>query len=430
MTVLGLAFLLALGGLFILDHLSYGLALAAILSIAFVASYLAEKRLDILATAGHQTEIVLSFSGEELVPEKSEKALDNSETNGGVIDLESAVTLDELPILEEIDQPQQTTEKPVVETINEINKMKSQDAEILDIEIEELIIEDERKLEIIEPLQELDLKHQLTELTDDEFAFLTETRELTEEVVTDLPEATDIPNEDIFLQRSALLEELDEPSVVSEEVFVPELIDEVSSEESMKTELYNETLISNDEPPATEEVHLVDEPISIEESSPVDKSEQVKSILEEVEVTDTADVIEELEEIDEAEVLKEELKEVQISEEFETEVREHEVEEVKAVSYVPDMDGDVQDMLLSTLVSYQEQGDHESYQVMAATVLNQSLSDKDYYLFSKLLLDSYAVSNEFTRFSNLLDAMETRLQSYPIISEELQKYKDIYLDNN
>ncbi|MDM5315093.1 hypothetical protein QUF49_03740 [Fictibacillus sp. b24] len=451
MTLLGLAFLLALGGLFILDHLSYGLALAAILGIAFVISYVTEKRMNLVTVAagGKITE--------ELVSSKSEVKLDDSKVNVGALGSEIAVTIDEVPVSEEIEMKQEVTSENLnVEVIPELNSTEPIDViELLDMELEEFIIEETEiaEIEVAEPAQELELKNQLAELTDDEFAFLTETREISEEEVTDLPVATDIEDVDIFLQRSALLEELDEEEtheelsqeekiVLLEEVV--EMVDEVphTDEEeevyipALSTPAYAEEVITaeeivteTEEIPVTEEIHFIEEPINLEEILMKDPEhvnttpDQIEAIVEEIVI---ANVIEEVEEIDAAE-FSEATVEEQGADTFETETDNQVVEETKFEPAIPDMNAEVQDMLLNTLFSYQNQGDYASYQVMAETILNQPLSDKDYYLFGKLLLDSYAESNEFTRVRDLLEVMEARLQSYPVIAEELERYKDIFL---
>ncbi|MFG6495437.1 hypothetical protein P8610_08775 [Fictibacillus sp. UD] len=421
MTLLGLAFLLALGGLFILDHLSYGLTLAAILGIAFVISYVTEKRMDFV------TVVAGGKIAEELVPNKSELNLFDSKVDVGALDSEIAVTIDELPTTEEIELKQEVTSENLnVEGFPEVNSTEPIDViELLDMELEEFVIEEAGIVEIeaADPVQELELNNQLVELTDDEFAFLTETREISEEDVTDLPVATDIDDVDIFLQRSAILEELDEEETVEElsreqEIVlleeVGDTVDDVPrNDENEETQIpalstpafveevdvAEGVIIETEELPVTEEIHFIEEPIIIEEI-----------LIEDPEHVDTTP--------DQIEAIVEE---IDIAEEIE------EVEEIKGKAAIPDMNADLQDMLLNTLFSYQDQGDYESYQVMTETILNQSLSDKDYYLFGKLLLDSYAASNEFTRVRNLLAAMETKLQSYPVIAEELERYNDVFL---
>ncbi len=412
MTLLGLAFLLASSGLVVLGNLSYGLALAAILAIAFVASYVAEKRMNLVPATAGQTEIVLSFSEEESV----------RETSQAKVELESAVTAEELRELEEITDEEVVTNASNEERVLEIQNFESLDViDLLDMELDD-IIEEKVEIEMVDPVQELEMNHQLAELTDDEFAFLTETREIYEENVTEIALATDIENKESLLQRSVLLEELDS---IEEDLKALELSDTNISE------IITEDIFAEVEELSTEEVHTLEEPIILEEilitEEPVQIEAESDAIEKPIEETSEEKIPENVVElVEEVANEEQEIDGLFMQDEFETEVVEHE-EEVMVNPSVPDMEGDMQDMLLNTLFSYQEHNDHESYQVMAETILNQSLSDKDYYLFSKLLIDFYAVSNEFARVDQLLNAMEARLSHYPVIAEELERYKDIFL---
>lgn len=472
MTLLGLAFLLALGGLFVLDNLSYGLALAAIMAIAFVASYVAEKRLNLMPATAGQTEIVLSFTEEEPLRERQAEDLEHKTE---VLEPESAETVDELkeikefqeinelPEVKEMTKQEVLIDKPYEEHDSVIQAFESLDViDLLDLDLDKIVLEDNRNVEleiaesVVEPPMEVDVINGLAELTDDEFAFLTETRE---EDVTDLNVETDIEDVDIFLQRSALLEELDEEEWIEklpldeepdeEPIATKEIVEEnaeviLNNDEEvvekafvrdLDIDLTNEMVMEAKERPDTEQDHFVEkstilEEILLDEQNLADQNpEHFESIVEEIDIAERA---EEKEEDGYApESTQEEQVEDQAAVVFETKNEtESEVsfkEEAEIERPVPDMNVEVQDMLLSTLNGYQEQGDDESYQVMLHTIWNQTLSDKDCYLFGKLLLDSYAAVDERLRVSDLLDAMEGRLHSYPVIAEELKRYRDTFL---
>ncbi|MGA4718552.1 hypothetical protein [Fictibacillus nanhaiensis] len=476
MTLLGLAFLLALGGLFVLDNLSYGLALAAIMAIAFVTSYVAEKRMNLMPATAGQTEIVLSFTEEKPLRERKSEDLEHKTE---VLEPESAETVDELQEIEEFQEvegllevEEMTKQEVLIDMPHEeldstIQAFESLDViDLLDLDLDENVLENDRNVvleiaeSVVEPPMEVDVIDGLAELTDDEFAFLTETREISEDV-TELPVVTDIDNVDIFLQRSALLEELDEEEWIEElpldeePIATKDIVEEnaeviLNNDEEVLEEAFvrdlevdatNEMVMEAKELSDTEQDHFVEKPIIeehlLEEQKLADVNpEHFESTVEEIDIAEWAEEINEMEEdgYTPESTLEEQTEEqavVQAADEFEpvneTESEGSFAEEAESEHPAPDMNAEVQDMLLSTLNGYQEQADDESYQVMLHTIWNQTLSDKDYYLFGKLLLDSYVAVDERSRVSDLLDGMEGRLQSYPVIAEELKRYRDTFL---
>lgn len=442
MTILGLAFLLALGGLFILNNLSFGLALTAMMSIAFIASYIVAKKFNLVSASTGQSDIVFSFSQNEIATEKY--------VQENLIEHEHAVAIEE-PIMSsnnfdsEIQVSQEDLKIKAVQELQDLDPI-----ELLDIDLDEIILEEEKNVDIDSSAQDSEQAHELGELTDEELKFLTETREISEEEVTNVSVPTDIEDK-ILSQRVALLEELDEIEVVEELPLLEEEIDseeELShdkdfvvkeneldddsiAEESLEKEEDGELLITIHEETNTEEAHIMEAPIIEVEITP-EEPIQVES---EIEATPMEEVVETLESVEASPSFVEQdefsVSDTKEIEEMEEEVVVPEIKEDEAsinetveIS-TPDMNAELQDMFLSTLHSYEETGDHSSYQEMIATLLHQKLSDKDFYLFSKLLLDSYVTSSDLSNVNPLIVSMEEKLSHYPVIVEELQRYKEM-----
>ncbi|MBH0169370.1 hypothetical protein [Fictibacillus sp. 18YEL24] len=438
MSLLGIAFLLALGGLFILDTLSLGLALAAITAISFIAAYLADKRVNFMATTG-QTEIVLSFTEEKSTSEKADENFNEIELTGREILPKSELTIDDLQnneeLYNEVSIVNQSIESKEVQQVNDIDSI-----ELLDLENIERISEDESILENINSVQKLTEDHQLAELTEDELVFLSETREISEEEVTNPPDPTDIEDKEILSQRSALLEELDVVDVVEEfpqatplhEVAVGteeelshdkdyESEKNESAEELVAEEILEEIPTTSEEENNTEETYIMGNSIieiEITSEEPIQVKTQIETPMEEVtEMIESVEVVDFIEEQDEYQLL-DTIQEIEVED---TVQPLHNIVEKST----PEMSDDLQDMLLSTLFSYEETDDHSSYQEMLVTLVNQKLSDKDFYLFSKLLLDSYMKSSDLSNVNPLIESMEEKLSHYPVIVEELQRYKEM-----
>jgi hypothetical protein len=439
MTILGLAFLLALGGLFILNNLSFGLALTAMMSIAFIASYIAAKKFSLVSASTGQSDIVFSFSQNEIAPEKyvQENLIEQDE---------HAAAIEEPLITNDINNKIQAAQKDsfIAEDLKDLDPM-----ELLDLNIDEIIAEEEKmSIDIVLPVEELGTEDILSESIEDEFEFLKEMRETSDEELTNVPIATDIENEEILLQRASLLEEISETDTIVEtpenieilsldEIIEPteELShdknfiseDNESSTESILEELLEvedtEELLTTIEETNTEEAHIMEEPIievEITPEEPIQVETEIEATPMEVvvEIVEPADEISSFEEQDEFPVTD--------TEEVVAEIEEVEASINESVEIsTPDMNEELQDMFLSTLCSYEETGDHSSYQEMLVTLLNQKLSDKDFYLFSKLLLDSYVTSSELNSFKPLIEKMEEKLSHYPVIVEELQRYKEM-----
>lgn len=442
MTILGLAFLLALGGLFILNNLSFGLALTAMMSIAFIASYIAAKKFNLVSASTGQSDIVFSFSQNEIAAEKyvQENLIEQDE---------QAVAIEEPLTSSDINNEIKEAQKDsfIAEDLKDLDPI-----ELLDLNIDEIIAEEETmSIDIVLPAEELETDDMLTESIEDEFEFLKETREISDEELTNLPIATDIENEEILLQRATLLEDLGEPDtlveapenieiLILEDVFEPteELShdknfifeDNAPSTEAMLEELLRledtEELLTTIEETNTEEAHIMEEPIiqvEITPEEPIQVETEIEATPMEVvvEIVEPAEEISSFEEQDEFPVTDtEEVEEVVPG------IEEVEASIIESVEIgTPDMNVELQDMFLSTLHSYKESGDHSSYQEMLVTLLNQKLSHKDFYLFSKLLLDSYMTSSNLSNVNPLIETMEEKLSHYPVIVEELQRYKEM-----
>ncbi|WP_144697865.1 hypothetical protein [Fictibacillus phosphorivorans] len=440
MTILGLAFLLALGGLFILNNLSFGLALTAMMLIAFIASYIAAKKFNLVSASTGQSDIVFSFSQNEIAPEEyvQENLIEQDE---------HAAAIEELVMSSEFDNEIKVFEEGslITEDLQALDPN-----ELLDLDIDKIIAEEEKmSIDIVLPVEELETEDILSESIEDEFEFLKETREISDEELTNMPIATDIENEEILLQRASLLEDLGETDTIVEtpdieissleEIIEPTeelshdknfiLEDNESSTESMLEELLEvedtEELLTAIEEINTEEAHIMEEPI-IEVEITLEEPIQVE-VESEIEATPMEEVVETVESVEEIESYEEQDEfSVSDTEEVVAEIEEVEASINESVEIsTPDMNVELQDMFLSTLRSYEETGDHSSYQEMLVTLLNQKLSDKDFYLFSKLLLDSYVKSSELNSFNPLIEKMEEKLSIYPVIVEELQRYKEM-----
>lgn len=441
MTLLGLAFLLALGGLFLLDSLSFGFALTAIMSIAFIMSYIAAKKMNLVSVSTGQSNLVFSFS-------ENENGIENKVQENLIEQDEQAAAIEEPVMSNELDNEIKVFEEGslITEDLQALDPI-----ELLDLDIDEIIAEEEKKnIDNVLPVEELETEDILSESIEDEFEFLKETREISDEELTNLPIATDIENEEILLQRASLLEDLGETDTIVEtaesieilsieEIIEPTEVlsydknfiseDNESSTEAMLEEILviedTEELLTAIEETNTEEAHIIEEPIIEVEITP-EEPIQVESEIE----THLKEVVEKVELVEEnPSFVKQDEFPLSDTEELEEVVAE--IEEVEA-SYnetveisTPDMNVELQDMFLSTLHSYEESGDHSSYQEMLVTLVNQKLSDKDFYLFSKLLLDSYVTSSDLSSVNPLIESMEEKLSHYPVIVEELQRYKEI-----
>jgi hypothetical protein len=453
MTLLGIAFLLALGGLFVFDILSYWLSVAAIVAIAFIASYLAEKRLDLIDTNGEKTEIILSFS-DEVQSDDLKKEDTYQYDMDSELDVESAVTLEELPVEAEIHELPIEAEVFNEQEIEDLNLEKVEELEVMqELEIE-VVDPQELEPEVLNEANEtLEIQEEISpivDLTEEEFAFLTDGREIILEEGIDSTVPTDINDEEIIIQRSAMLdelEELEETTAVVEEN--PSEIQDVEDKEEVEPEIAE---IQLEEATLFPETHQIDETeaiadeslvlheemlqeIDMDELEVISEEEELGAFMEvsgQTEVLDHANTIsveqeETLVENDHAEQLVEEAEEevthtpYELSTDEEALENEVVVEEVISVEQ-KDMDVDVQDMLLNTLTFYQAQGDTASYEDMLQSILTQLLSNKDFYLFSKLLLESYMAGNNIEKSLSMLDKMRERLDSYPVIMEEIDRY--------
>ncbi len=437
MTLLGLAFVLALGGLFLLDNLSFGFALTAIMSIAFVMSYIAAKKMNLVSISTGQPNLVFSFS-------ENEKGIENKVQESLIAQHEHAAAIEEPLMSSELDNEIKVFEEGslIGEDLQALDPI-----ELLDLDIDEIIAEEEKmSIDIVLPVEEMETEDILSESIEDEFEFLKETREISDEELTNVPIATDIENEEILLQRASLLEDLGETNTIVE---TPENIEILSLEEiiepteelshdknfnsedneslteSMLEELLEaedtEELLTAIEETNTEEAHIMEEPIievEITLEKPIRVEPEIETPLEEL--PETVESVEENPLFVEQDVIH-----VLDTEEV-SEIEEVEASTNESVEIItPYINEELLDMFLSTLHSYEEFGDHDSYQEMLVTLLNQKLSDKDCYLFSKLLLDSYVTSSNLSNVNPLIESMEEKLSHYPVILEELKRYKEM-----
>lgn len=397
--------------------------------------------MNLVSVSTGQSNLVFSFS-------ENEKGIENKVLENLIEQDEQAAAIEEPVMSSELDNEIKVFEEGslITEDLQALDPI-----ELLDLDIDEIIAEEEKKnIDNVLPVEELETEDILSESIEDEFEFLKETREISDEELTNLPIATDIENEEILLQRASLLEDLGETDTIVEtaesieilsieEIIEPTEVlsydknfiseDNESSTEAMLEEILviedTEELLTAIEETNTEEAHIIEEPIIEVEITP-EEPIQVESEIE----THLKEVVEKVELVEEnPSFVKQDEFPLSDTEELEEVVAE--IEEVEA-SYnetveisTPDMNVELQDMFLSTLHSYEGSGDHSSYQEMLVTLVNQKLSDKDFYLFSKLLLDSYVTSSDLSSVNPLMKKMEEKLSYYPVIVEELQRYKEM-----
>ncbi|MBY6037050.1 hypothetical protein KUV80_10305 [Fictibacillus nanhaiensis] len=337
--LLGVVFLIATGGLFLLNVLSYWTSIATMIGVAFIISYFAEKRyVAKKAQAQERAEILLSFKKEPRIRPESRLRMEQPSE----VEAESAATAEKI-----LNQSKEKVEIEQYEEIHleelEINEEKVQE--------DELLVETTTSLEPFEPLalsqKPMDLSE--VEISEDEFAFLTKDRE---SLLEDLPH-TDIlenhQNDERLTDRHDWFDDLEDVSKHSEQM-----------EENIEKGL---------------EVTAVHPDSNQEECI-------VQTLLEQ-------------------------------------EVR---VSDLIGKDDYPDMDTDVQYMFLNTLELYYQERDYPSYQAMLESILSQPLSDRDYYLFAKLLVDFYISTNYVFKATELLLEMKNRLKGYSVISEEIHDY--------
>ncbi|MDR7073144.1 hypothetical protein [Fictibacillus barbaricus] len=447
MALLGIAFALAIGGLFILNVLSYWMSVSAMIAVAFIASYLAEKRMPIMDTNSEKTEIVLSFTDEETTAAPSKVEQEQSP-----IELESVIVIEDNTEYESDDGDEIDFQQEESNLLEEIEFV----SEVIE-PVEEIEVIEQKPEEIIEEIQ-VEVNEKIipfVEVTDDEFAFLLEGREIIEEELQGTPVHTDEEDEEVLLQRSMLMDELEELDAKLPQEMMPDQLENIIVAEEI-VELVD--LMEEEERTSEIEVHTEEEEVEqlsisdavtfVEEMNEVDVDsiEPDEIFLEERQVIDSIDdhleeislqdlennvekeAVETTEEVSEIPVLEviEDLEEDAVEPEIiqdEKDSMSDEEQQPKELTFVQqNMDAAMQDMLLNTLTYYQEQGDQVSYTSMLESLINQPLSDKDFYLFTKLLADSYISNQNSFELKALLDSMKDRLNSYPVISEEIEQY--------
>ncbi len=368
--LIGISFVLAIGGMFTIDYLSYWISIAIILCLAFTAAYVSEKWVPNLSTnareefasALHTIQPLFSRDDnrmeqleveEVLAPTLEETVQDKEELNDEIpIQLEDSFSLEDVWV----DDLEVTSVDLVLEDVSE----------------EEVVVEDDLLLSL-EELQK----------QEDEFEFL----EINRSELIDLNSEENSEFETIdemILERAELFEELDETE--------------------LETELETEREIELGEAAVDEIEREEDSVMELEEIEHLDISditlEVVENSIEKELVISKVEPINDIEIIIESEIISEEL---------------------NVVSPL-DMDFAVQDMLLHTLSHYQEKQDFDSYHSMLLAILEEPLSNKDYYLFAKLLVESFLATNYAKGAKAILQSMGERLSDYPIIQEEIKHY--------
>ncbi|RZT21580.1 hypothetical protein [Fictibacillus sp. BK138] len=389
MILIGLSFFLALCGLFLVNNLSVWNILGVIVGAAFISSYFAEKQMNLAGISTGPTEFFLPISEDK--PE--EVSVDNisDETR------ESAATLD---------VPPEDVQIEPIEDIQDLHMEEKIESKVKDkTEVEEIqAVSDE-----LEELSQLEIESIIPteEVAENEFSFLLESREIMADEFIDKPVLTDI-NEEVINQRSQFLDEMDQ---LEDTLTEPEE-ELITIEEADSIDLLEiEELMDPEEQIFEEKQHEIEETSDMQEVLAMDDQfDELVSIESEITM---------IGEMDEREVppeIRETFEEVETLVDVNCETEE--------VIFTKDMDYDVQDMLLNTLSFYQEQGDEESYQVMLHSIISQPLSDRDFYLFSKLLLDSYVKVDDSAHMKEILTAMSEKLRGYSVIAEETERYFD------
>ncbi|MFC0187364.1 hypothetical protein ACFFJY_03645 [Fictibacillus aquaticus] len=444
MILLAVSLILASAGLFAADLLSYWTAALAIVGLAFIAAYLAEKRMPASAEA-------LSASKESAVSEWDDSLYDfrdNTSTDRSLELSEEEPVAEDILEAEEVIAAELIAEpKQVEEEIEVITEEIADNAEQIeeapvDLEMENLLIAEETLLAQTEEPASPDL-------LEDDLEFLLENREqldAEEETIqhetSELAENRDWLEEIEDLNQPVHLEqqmEVNEPGTLQaeemqelEEIAELEVIQEMEELEENLEPLEKLPAASVEGNTAEEQVEAekVSESIQTEEVIELAPVEWISEDIELEEITEQPAAEESITEGTE-EPMKEEL------EELTSELTEEELPAVEPMmedepSLIdseehsqPDMDTSVREMLLETLEHYQKQGDEASRHEMLSSILAQPLSDMDYYIFSRQLVESGLVREDYRGTETVLESMRTRLADYIIIQEEINDYFSI-----
>jgi hypothetical protein len=374
MIYLGMAFLLAAGGLVALDIFSYWITLALLISVNFIASYFLEKKMAVIGSVIEKAGIIPSF--EKITFIETKEMLDDTIKTVG---MEHAAAVKEIEIAAV--SPERLEDLENVTRLEELNDISDAEDTLHSTEPIEFAIEDD-------------------------FAFLDKEREQLVEDATDsiVPEETSI--EEIHIKREGWLcklEELEELDFLSEKEEHINLSNESPLLEAGEQEISEEmeTILSD-----------INAEAEIQETEHAEKTTDEGSVI-------PVELVEEMAALEEIAVLDGSLNSVMEEKTDEAAVQAE--EEIPIVQ--EDLDFAVQDMLLNTLKYYQEQSDHDSYHAMLESVLSQNLSDKDFYLFSKLLLESYFQLGNNVKLDTLVGKMNERLSVYLVIAEEIKQFQ-------
>jgi hypothetical protein len=367
--LIGISFVLAIGGMVTIDYLSYWMSIAIFLCLAFTAAYVSEKWIPVLptnareefASALHTIQPVFSRDDNRMEQLEIEEALapsfEETVQNGEELNDEIPIQIEDSFLLEDV----------LVDDL----EVTSVDLVLEDVSEEEVVVENDLLLSL-EELQK----------QEDEFEFL----EINRSDLIDLNSEENSEFETIdemILERAELFEEFDETEL------------ETELEKEIEIEL------------AVAEVEEIEREDSVKELEEIEHLDISEISLESVENSIEKElVISEVEPINDREII------------IEPEIISEELNDVSPL----DMDVAVQDMLLHTLSHYRAQQDFDSYHSMLLTILEEPLSNKDYYLFAKLLVESFLATNYATGAKAILQGMDERLSDYPIIQEEVKHY--------
>lgn len=371
---MGISFVLAIGGMVTIDYFSYWMSVAIILCLAFTAAYVSEKWIPIpttnardeFASALHTIQPLFSRDDNRMEQLEVEEVLD--------------------PTLEETLQNKEELNDEIPIQIEDSFSLEDVWVDDLEVTSVDLVLEDVSEEEVV---VEDDLLLSLEELQkqEDEFEFL----EINRSDLIDLDSDQNMELETIdemILERAELFEELDETE--------------------LETELEKELEIE----------------LAVAEVEEIEREEDSVKELEEIEHLDISEItLEDVENSVDKELV---ISEVEPINDIEIIIEPEITSEVLNVDSPLDMDFAVQDMLLHTLSHYRVQQDFDSYHSMLLTILEEPLSNKDYYLFAKLLVESFLATNYATGAKAILQGMGERLSDYPIIQEEVKHYLSNY----
>ncbi|KUP05881.1 hypothetical protein Q75_10890 [Bacillus coahuilensis p1.1.43] len=281
-----------------------------------------------------------------------------------------------LPLLVDENTPPQDEEELELEEIFDQTDRLSHSEETESTKIDEL--QEDSPVDYLEDLfqEELDTEEEDKELSYDSNK---------EDSTPVLHEEDSLTDQDLF--------EIDESSVDSEET--PNLNQDTESEPNQNE---NESKESHSIS-AIEEFEL-QSPESIEEETTL---EQDEVLLEETQ--ETAESFDESDEVEQEEL------------EQQDHVVEIETTEKKSISHL------IVQTFVKQLLEEKQQLEAPEYQHLIKQYLHPNLHDKDYYVFAKMLVESYIENEDQESLAELIVELEKRFESYPVVQQEIQLFK-------